>query len=71
VRLILRPSNIAADRLAPVILPSIETPADLQSLSYHQLQKLSEEIRDFIISNVTRTGGHLGSNLGVVELTIA
>jgi 1-deoxy-D-xylulose-5-phosphate synthase len=54
-----------------VILPSIETPADLQSLSYLQLQELSDEIRDFIISNVTRTGGHLGSNLGVVELTIA
>jgi 1-deoxy-D-xylulose-5-phosphate synthase len=54
-----------------VILPSIETPADLQSLSYRQLQELSDEIRDFIISNVTRTGGHLGSNLGVVELTIA
>jgi 1-deoxy-D-xylulose-5-phosphate synthase len=54
-----------------VILPSIETPADLQPLSYHQLQKLSEEIREFIIANVTKTGGHLGSNLGVVELTIA
>jgi 1-deoxy-D-xylulose-5-phosphate synthase len=54
-----------------VILPSIETPADLRSLSYHQLRKLSDEIRDFIIANVTRTGGHLGSNLGVVELTIA
>jgi 1-deoxy-D-xylulose-5-phosphate synthase len=54
-----------------VILPSIETPADLHPLSYHQLQKLSEEIREFIIANVTKTGGHLGSNLGVVELTIA
>jgi 1-deoxy-D-xylulose-5-phosphate synthase len=54
-----------------VILPSIETPADLQPLSYHQLQKLSDEIREFIIANVTKTGGHLGSNLGVVELTIA
>ncbi|MGC1237761.1 MAG: 1-deoxy-D-xylulose-5-phosphate synthase [Acidimicrobiales bacterium] len=54
-----------------MILPSIETPADLQPLSYHQLQKLSDEIREFIIANVTKTGGHLGSNLGVVELTIA
>jgi 1-deoxy-D-xylulose-5-phosphate synthase len=54
-----------------VILPSIETPADLQPLSYEQLQELSNEIREFIISNVTRTGGHLGSNLGVVELTLA
>jgi len=54
-----------------VILPSIETPADLQPLSYEQLQILSQEIRDFIIESVTKTGGHLGSNLGVVELTLA
>jgi 1-deoxy-D-xylulose-5-phosphate synthase len=56
-----------------VILPSIETPADLQPLSYEQLDELSEEIRQFIIETVTTnaTGGHLGSNLGVVELTLA
>lgn len=54
-----------------MILPSIETPADLQPLSYEQLQILSQEIRDFIIESVTKTGGHLGSNLGVVELTLA
>jgi 1-deoxy-D-xylulose-5-phosphate synthase len=56
-----------------VILPSIETPTDLQKLSYEQLDELSEEIRQFIIETVTNnpTGGHLGSNLGVVELTLA
>lgn len=54
-----------------MILPSIETPGDLQALSYKELNQLSGEIRDFIISNVTTTGGHLGSNLGVVELTLA
>jgi len=54
-----------------VILPSIETPADLQALSYDELEQLSQEIRDFIIQTVTTTGGHLGSNLGVVELTLA
>jgi len=56
-----------------VILPSIETPADLQALSYGELDELSEEIRQFIIETVTTnpTGGHLGSNLGVVELTLA
>jgi 1-deoxy-D-xylulose-5-phosphate synthase len=56
-----------------VILPSIETPADLQKLSYEDLDELSEEIRQFIIEAVTTnpTGGHLGSNLGVVELTLA
>jgi len=54
-----------------MILPSIETPQDLLALSYEQLDELSAEIRDFIISSVTSTGGHLGSNLGVVELTLA
>ena len=54
-----------------MILPSIETPDDLQGLSYKELNQLSGEIRDFIISTVKTTGGHLGSNLGVVELTIA
>ena len=56
-----------------MILPSIETPADLQRLSYEELDDLSEEIRQFIIEAVTTnpTGGHLGSNLGVVELTLA
>jgi 1-deoxy-D-xylulose-5-phosphate synthase len=54
-----------------VILPSIETPDDLQPLSYKQLDELSQEIREFIISSVIKTGGHLGSNLGVVELTLA
>ncbi|MDE3007813.1 MAG: 1-deoxy-D-xylulose-5-phosphate synthase [Acidobacteriota bacterium] len=54
-----------------MILPSIETPADLLALSYDELEQLSQEIRDFIIETVTTTGGHLGSNLGVVELTLA
>ncbi len=54
-----------------MILPSIETPADLKDLSYRELNKLSAEIREFIIATVKTTGGHLGSNLGVVELTLA
>ena len=57
--------------MAVVILPSIETPADLRGLTYGELNQLSTEIRDFIIQTVTSTGGHLGSNLGVVELTVA
>ena len=52
-------------------MPSIESPADLRDLSYDQLGQLSGEIREFIIATVTKTGGHLGSNLGVVELTLA
>jgi 1-deoxy-D-xylulose-5-phosphate synthase len=54
-----------------MILPSIETPADLKDLTEDQLSELSEEIRTFIVDTVTTTGGHLGSNLGAVELTLA
>ena len=56
---------------SPSLLSQINDPADLRSLSYQQLDALCSEIRDFIVSAVTRTGGHLGSNLGAVELTIA
>jgi len=54
-----------------MILQSIETPADIKDLSHEQLLTLAEEIRTFIIESVTTTGGHLGSNLGAVELTLA
>jgi len=54
-----------------MILPSIETPADLKGLDGEQLAELCEEIRSFIVETVTTTGGHLGSNLGAVELTLA
>ncbi|HVB91136.1 MAG TPA: 1-deoxy-D-xylulose-5-phosphate synthase [Acidimicrobiales bacterium] len=54
-----------------MILQSIETPADLKALSSGQLDALCEEIRSFIVETVTTTGGHLGSNLGAVELTLA
>ncbi len=54
-----------------MILHSIETPADLKGLSHEQLAELCEEIRAFIVDTVTTTGGHLGSNLGAVELTLA
>src|SRR5271169_5946045 len=54
-----------------MILPSIETPADLKGLNEEQLAELCGEIRTFIVDTVTTTGGHLGSNLGAVELTLA
>src|ERR1700689_3266843 len=54
-----------------MILPSIETPADVKGLNEEQLVELCEEIRAFIVETVTTTGGHLGSNLGAVELTLA
>lgn len=53
------------------LLASITGPADLTGLSRDQLAQLAQEIRDFLVSQVSRTGGHLGPNLGVVELTIA
>jgi 1-deoxy-D-xylulose-5-phosphate synthase len=53
------------------LLDAIEKPADLRKLDEAQLRQLSDEIRGFIVNNVARTGGHLGSNLGAVELTLA
>lgn len=53
------------------LLGKISGPPDLQDLSGRDLTGLAAEIRDFLIENVSRTGGHLGANLGVVELTIA
>jgi 1-deoxy-D-xylulose-5-phosphate synthase len=54
-----------------MILEHINSPADLRNLSPDELTVLSAEIRGFIVEAVTATGGHLGSNLGVVELTLA
>lgn len=53
------------------LLSSITGPRDLDALSPEDLQVLAQEIRAFLVENVARTGGHLGPNLGVVELTIA
>lgn len=53
------------------ILARIHSPNDLKSLSYTELNKLADEIRDFLIRSVSKTGGHIASNLGVVELTLA
>jgi 1-deoxy-D-xylulose-5-phosphate synthase len=52
-------------------LESIATPRDLRDLSDDQLDLLASEIRDLLVSTCSRTGGHLGPNLGVVELTLA
>ena len=53
------------------MLESIKSPADIKALDSAQLIALSEEIRHFLIEKVSKTGGHLGPNLGVVELTLA
>ncbi|WP_037064334.1 1-deoxy-D-xylulose-5-phosphate synthase [Pseudonocardia acaciae] len=52
-------------------LRNLNGPADLKRLSVSELQSLAGEIRDFLVTTVSRTGGHLGPNLGVVELTMA
>lgn len=53
------------------LLESINSPADVKRLNPAQLAELAEEIRDFLIQTLSKTGGHLGPNLGVVELTLA
>ena len=54
-----------------MLLESINSPTDLRRLDHDQLEELSAEIREFVVRAVSVTGGHLGSNLGVVELTLA
>ncbi|HUR18951.1 MAG TPA: 1-deoxy-D-xylulose-5-phosphate synthase [Acidimicrobiales bacterium] len=54
-----------------MLLEKIESPADLRSLELEELPVLADEIREFIVQAVSVTGGHLGSNLGAVELTLA
>ena len=53
------------------LLPTINTPADLKKLSIEELPVLAQEIREAIFAQVSKVGGHLAPNLGVVELTIA
>ncbi len=53
------------------LLEQLNSPADVKKLPVPQLRELAEEIRQFILSSVSKTGGHLASNLGVVELTLA
>ncbi|HVJ08087.1 MAG TPA: 1-deoxy-D-xylulose-5-phosphate synthase [Acidisarcina sp.] len=55
----------------PNLLDQINSPADIKSLSISQLETLAQEIRDRLILVLSKTGGHLGPNLGVVELTLA
>src|SRR3954454_6974799 len=53
------------------LLQSINSPADLRRLSRAELPLLARELREFVLQSVSKTGGHLSSNLGTVELTIA
>lgn len=53
------------------LLQSVNVPADLRLLDESQLPALSDELRNYVIESVSRTGGHLGSSLGTIELTVA
>jgi len=57
--------------MAKPILEQITAPQDLKKLSIQQLEALAQEIRDCLIKTVSKNGGHLASNLGTVELTLA
>lgn len=53
------------------MLSNIQTPSDIKQLDFDQLQQLADEVREFLIESLKKTGGHLGSNLGTIELTLA
>ena len=53
------------------LLDTISTPAQMRRLERRQLPQLADELRAFLVESVARTGGHLSSNLGTVELTVA
>ena len=53
------------------LLNTINAPADLRRLSRSELGRLAAELRSFVLASVSKTGGHLSSNLGTVELTVA
>ena len=53
------------------LLDTIGSPADLRALQRDQLPQVADELRAFLLESVSKTGGHLSSNLGTVELTVA
>ena len=53
------------------MLEKINQPQDLKKLSLEELNLLADEIRDLLIYKITQTGGHMGSNLGMIEMSIA
>ena len=54
-----------------MLLDLIKKPNDIKNIEPKDYDKLAKEIREFLIQSISETGGHLGSNLGVVELTMA
>ncbi|MDT4983431.1 MAG: 1-deoxy-D-xylulose-5-phosphate synthase, partial [Pseudonocardiales bacterium] len=66
-----RPRPTRTIRAVTQVLGRLRSPSDLRALSHDELVLLAAEIRDSLVQTVSRTGGHLGPNLGAVELTIA
>ena len=64
-------SSNPSNETGRTLLPGIHSPADIKALPEEDLPQLAQEVRDKLISVLSQTGGHLGPNLGVVELTIA
>lgn len=63
--------SITKSIIQPSLLERVQSPADIRNLSLPELRELAQDIRDYIIQIVSRTGGHVAPSLGVVELTIA
>ena len=57
--------------MTQALLPTLNSPADLRQLKRHQLRQVADEVRQMVVDTVSQTGGHFGSNLGTVELTVA
>ena len=57
--------------MSPSLLDGINSPAELRALQRDQLPQVADELRAFLLESVSKTGGHLSSNLGTVELTVA
>ena len=64
-------NNSMTTGMTTELLDSIQSPADLRRLDRRELKRLAEELRGFVLESVSKTGGHLSSNLGTVELTLA
>src|ERR1700730_1250402 len=61
----------SSEATAPRLLDGIRSPADIKALREQDLPQLAQEVRNELVKVLSQTGGHLGPNLGVVELTIA
>ena len=62
--------EIPSNKPSTPLLDSVDAPADIRSFSIHELQTLSNELREFLLYSVGQSGGHLGGGLGVIELTV-